>query len=117
MNVWELVYPFKKEAELQKKEINKLRDEMKRSADKQGQILSELEHTTRMLNDKDEDYKRHTLNYENSRRTLEMELIKQQEELDILREKGVIIHKHTHSHIPFLNSYFLLSQSRLPTMS
>lgn len=42
-----------------------------------------------MLSDKDEDYKRHTLNYENARRTLEMELIKQQEELDILREKGV----------------------------
>lgn len=44
-----------------------------------------------MLSDKDEDYKRHTLNYENARRTLEMELIKQQEELDILREKGVKI--------------------------
>ncbi|KAL4511807.1 hypothetical protein ABPG72_012652 [Tetrahymena utriculariae] len=88
VNVWEMVYPFKKESELQKKEINRLREELKRNGDKQSQLLSELEHTNRMLNDKDEDYKRHTLNYDNARRMLELELVKQQEELDILREKG-----------------------------
>ncbi|EGR29131.1 progesterone immunomodulatory binding factor 1, putative [Ichthyophthirius multifiliis] len=88
VNVWELLYPFKKENDLQKKEIQRLRDELRKNGDKQNQLLGELEHSTRMLNDKEEDHKRHLLNYENSRKALEMELLKMQEELDILREKG-----------------------------
>lgn len=41
-----------------------------------------------MLYDKDDDYKRHQLNYENARKALEVELTKCHEELEILREKG-----------------------------
>ena len=50
VNVWEMVYPFKKESELQKKEIFRMREEL---------ILGELEHANRLLYDKDDDYKRH----------------------------------------------------------
>ena len=41
-----------------------------------------------MLHDKDDDYKRHSLNYENARKSLEIELTKAHEELSVLREKG-----------------------------
>lgn len=34
VNVWELVYPFKKENEMQKKEMFRLRDELKLAIDK-----------------------------------------------------------------------------------
>lgn len=34
VNVWELVYPFKKESELQKREIFRMRDELKQAMDK-----------------------------------------------------------------------------------
>ena len=46
------------------------------NGDKQIQILGELEHSTKMLNDKDGDYKRHSLNYENARKSLELDLSK-----------------------------------------
>ena len=36
VNVWELVYPIKKESELQKKEIFRMREEMKQHLDKQN---------------------------------------------------------------------------------
>ncbi|KRX01429.1 hypothetical protein PPERSA_01332 [Pseudocohnilembus persalinus] len=88
VNVWELVYPFKKDAELQKKELFRLREELKQTVDKQHHILSELEHANRLLYNKDDDYKRHQLNYENARKALEVELSKANEEIDILREKG-----------------------------
>jgi progesterone-induced-blocking factor 1 len=41
-----------------------------------------------MLYDKDDDHKRHQLNYENARKSLEVELTRVHEELEILREKG-----------------------------
>ncbi len=41
-----------------------------------------------MINDKDEDVKRMRLNYENARKALELELLKTNEELSLLREKG-----------------------------
>jgi progesterone-induced-blocking factor 1 len=41
-----------------------------------------------MINDKDEDLKRMRLNYENARKALELELLKTNEELQLLREKG-----------------------------
>ena len=41
-----------------------------------------------MLNDRDEDSKRVKLNYENARKALELELMKANEELQLLREKG-----------------------------
>ena len=59
VNVWEMVYPFKKESELQKKEIFRMREELKQQIDKNNQILGELEHANRLLYDKDDDYKRH----------------------------------------------------------
>ena len=37
-------------------------------------LLGELEHSTKLLNDKDEDYKRYSLNYENNRKNIELEL-------------------------------------------
>ncbi len=88
VNVWELVYPFKKEGELQKREIFRLREELKQAIDKHNQTLGEVEHANRMLYDKDDDHKRHQLNYENARKSLEVELTRVHEELEILREKG-----------------------------
>ena len=41
-----------------------------------------------MLFDKEEDYKRHKVNYESSRRGIEMQMEKLEEELDSLREKS-----------------------------
>lgn len=88
VSVWEMVYPFKKEAELQKREIFRMRDELKMAMDKQNAVLGELEHTQHLLNDKDDDYRRHQLNYENARKSMEIEIQKAHEELEILREKG-----------------------------
>lgn len=34
VNVWEIVYPFKKENEIYKKEIHRLREEIKMNGDK-----------------------------------------------------------------------------------
>ena len=42
-----------------------------------------------MLYEKDDDYKRHVHNYENSRKNLELEMKKQQEDLEIFREKAM----------------------------
>lgn len=55
VNVWEMCYPFKKEGEQQKKEINRLRDDLKVSNDKQASLLAELEHYSRLLTSKDDD--------------------------------------------------------------
>jgi len=88
VNVWEIAYPFKKESELQKREIFRLREELKKSMDRHNAILGEMEHHSKLLNDKDEDYKRYQLNYENARRAIEQELSKKQEEVNGLREKG-----------------------------
>lgn len=41
-----------------------------------------------MLNSKDDDGKRHSLNFENVRKGLELEISKLQEECELLREKG-----------------------------
>lgn len=38
--------------------------------------------------DREEDIRRHKLNYDNARKALELELTKSQEELALLREKG-----------------------------
>lgn len=88
VSVWEMCYPFKKEAEQQKKEIGRLRDDLKVANDKQHSILAELEHYSRLLASKDDDEKRHLLNFENSRKSMELELDKCREELELVREKG-----------------------------
>jgi hypothetical protein len=41
-----------------------------------------------LLNSKDDDGKRHSLNFENVRKGLELEISKLQEECELLREKG-----------------------------
>lgn len=88
VQVWELAYPYKKESEFQKKEIMVLRDELKQGGEKHSGTVFDMEHQQRLLNDRDDDIKRHQTNYSNARKALEMELLKAQEELSILREKG-----------------------------
>ena len=36
--------------------------------------MVEMEHTQKMMGDRDEDIKRHKINYDNSRKALELEL-------------------------------------------
>lgn len=40
--------------------------------DKHHQLLNELEHYQRLLNAKDDDEKRHAINYDNDRKSLEL---------------------------------------------
>jgi len=49
--------------------------------------LNEIEHNTRLMNDKTDDSKRFELNYENMRKGLQLELKKAQEEMVIMKEK------------------------------
>lgn len=56
--------------------------------DKQHSLLNELDHYQRLLNSKDDDEKRHSLNYDNNRKCLELEIDKLREECELLREKG-----------------------------
>jgi hypothetical protein len=56
--------------------------------DKQHSLLNEIEHYSRLLSSKDDDGKRHALNYENSRKSMELEIEKLREELELIREKG-----------------------------
>ena len=86
--MWELTYPFKKETEFQKREIHALREELKQAGEKQARFVAEQDYQQQMLNDRDEDSKRVKLNYENARKALELELMKANEELQLLREKG-----------------------------
>lgn len=65
-----------------------MREETKLMMDKQNQLLGELDHANNLLANKDEDFKRHQLNYENARKAIEVELTKCHEELEIVREKG-----------------------------
>ncbi|CAD8069072.1 unnamed protein product [Paramecium sonneborni] len=88
VQVWEIVYPFKKEGEFQKKEILALREELRQITEKHQFLLNDLEHGQKMMVDREEDIRRHKLNYDNARKALELELTKSQEELALLREKG-----------------------------
>jgi hypothetical protein len=47
--------------------------------DKQHSLLNEIEHYSRLLSSKDDDGKRHALNYENSRKSMELEIEKLRE--------------------------------------
>ena len=44
IQVWEMIYPFKKENEMQRKEIFALREEIKNLGDKHVHLLNEIEH-------------------------------------------------------------------------
>ena len=55
VNVWELIYPYKKDMEYSKRDVTKLRDEIKILNDKQHSLLNELDHYQRLLNSKDDD--------------------------------------------------------------
>lgn len=50
--------------------------------------MVEMEHHQKMMGDREEDIKRHKVNYDNSRKAIELELAKTNEELAIFREKG-----------------------------
>lgn len=79
---------MKKDLDYHKKDGTKLREEIKILNDKQHGLLNELEHYSRLLSSKDDDEKRHSLNYDNNRRSIELELDKLREEVELLREKG-----------------------------
>ena len=72
VNVWELIYPYKKDMEYSKRDVTKLREEIKILNDKQHSLLNELDHYQRLLNSKDDDEKRHSLNYDNNRKCMEL---------------------------------------------
>ena len=78
----DMVLPYKRDIDLHKQEIETLRGEIRALNDRISKQLNEIEHNNLLLFEKDEDYKRFHLNYENSRRGLEMELQKAYEELD-----------------------------------
>ncbi len=65
-----------------------MREEIKIMNDKQHSLLNEIEHYSRLLSAKDDDGKRYALNYENSRKSMELEIEKLREELELTREKG-----------------------------
>lgn len=88
VNVWEMIFPYKKDLEYHKREVGKLREEVKVLNDKQHSLLNELEHYSRLLSSKDDDEKRHALNYDNNRKSMELEIDKLREEVELLREKG-----------------------------
>ena len=88
VQVWEMVFPYKKDLEYHKREVGKLREEIKILNDKQHTLLNELEHYSRLLSSKDDDEKRHALNYDNNRKCMELEIDKLREEVELLREKG-----------------------------
>ena len=83
----DMVLPYKRDIDLHKQEIETLRSEIRALNDRISKQLNEIEHNNLLLFEKDEDYKRFHLNYENSRRGLEMELQKAYEELDKNRDK------------------------------
>ena len=58
-----------------------LREETKVMNDKQNSLLNELDHYSRLLSSKDDDEKRHSLNYDNNRKCLELEIEKLREEV------------------------------------
>ena len=58
--------------EYSKREVTKLRDEIKILNDKQHSLLNELDHYQRLLYSKDDDEKRHSLNYDNNRKCMEL---------------------------------------------
>lgn len=58
--------------EYNRRETAKLRDDIKAMNDKQHSLLNELDHYQRLLNSKDDDGKRHALNYDNNRKCLEL---------------------------------------------
>ena len=58
--------------EYSKRDVTKLRDEIKILNDKQHSLLNELDHYQRLLNSKDDDEKRHSLNYDNNRKCMEL---------------------------------------------
>jgi progesterone-induced-blocking factor 1 len=72
VSVWEMCAPFRKEATTRQQEVSRLREELKAANDKQHGLLGELEHYSRLLASKDDDEKRHLLNFENSRKGLEL---------------------------------------------
>ena len=83
-----MVSPIKKDLEYHKREAAKLREEIKILNDKQHGLLNELEHYSRLLSSKDDDEKRHALNYDNNRKCMELEIDKLREEAELMREKG-----------------------------
>ena len=48
INSWDIVYPFKRDCEVQKREIQNLREELKISSEKQIQQLNEIEHSNKV---------------------------------------------------------------------
>ena len=88
VHVWEMLGPIKKDLEHHKRAESQLRDEIKILNDKQHSLLNELEHYSRLLSSKDDDEKRHALNYDNDRKCMELEIDKLREEIEHCREKG-----------------------------
>lgn len=85
MNTYELISPYAEENKKFKLENSTLRDEIRLQNQKHKQLLTELEHYQRLLADRDDDYKRYNINYENQKKGLETELSRAYEDIRILR--------------------------------
>lgn len=62
------------------------------------------------MTDREEDIRRHKLNYDNSRKALEMELAKASEELGLLREKGARFDELSRDYKKLEQEKFLLEE-------
>ena len=96
MNTYELVYPYAQENKKIKLENASLRDEMRMSNEKQKQFLMELEHyqrvgvrLTQLLSERDDDYKRYNINYDNQKKGIEQELKKAYDEIREMRGQAI----------------------------
>ena len=89
IHVWEILSPWAKENKTLKLENACLREDVKLTTEKHKQLITELSHYQKLLCDKDDDYKRFSMNYETSRRGLEAELKKAYEEVRGLRGEGL----------------------------
>lgn len=73
MHVWEILSPWSRENKTLKLENASLREDVKLTTEKHKQLITELSHYQKLLCDKDDDYKRFSMNYDTSKKGLEGE--------------------------------------------
>lgn len=88
VNTYELISPYVEENKKLKLENSTLRDEIRLQNEKAKQLLMELEHYQRLISERDDDYKRYNINYDNQKKSLEQELKKAYDEMRLLRTKS-----------------------------
>ena len=87
---WEIQAPYSRENKALKLENSALREDVKLSNEKHKQLQTEQEHYQRLLGEKDDDYKRFGMNYDNQKKGLEQEMKKLYDE--IREQRGEAMH-------------------------